>query len=184
VMDISPVFFYLFAGLAIGCSLMTVFNKNPVSSAFSLVLVFFSFAGMYALLGAHLIATLQILVYAGAIMVLFVFVIMLLSADSPSFDIAKTSRFLKGLIALGVLGLLGMFAFVFKNYAYGTKVGDYTPEKIMSLGGNTRLISELMFTEYLLPFELTSILILGATVGAVAIAKRKLTSAKESKHVS
>ena len=90
-MDISPSFFYLFAGLAIACSLLVILKKNPVASAFSLVMVFFSFAGIYALLDAHLIAALQILVYAGAIMVLFIFVIMLLNADVPSFDLGSVS---------------------------------------------------------------------------------------------
>src|SRR6476661_2719523 len=90
-MDISPIFFYGFAGIAIVCSLFVVFKRNPVASAFSLVLVFFAFAGIYALLDAHLVAALQVLVYAGAIMVLFIFVIMLLSADVPSFDIARSN---------------------------------------------------------------------------------------------
>ena len=70
-MDISPVFFYLFAGLALAGSLFVILKKNPVSSAFSLVLVFFAFAGIYAMLDAHLIAALQIFVYVGAIMVSF-----------------------------------------------------------------------------------------------------------------
>src|SRR3954454_15123932 len=85
-MDISPVFFYLFAGMAVACALLVILKRNPVASAFSLVLVFFSFGAIYALLGAHLVAALQVLVYAGAIMVLFIFVIMLLNADTPSFD--------------------------------------------------------------------------------------------------
>src|SRR6476660_2870032 len=89
-MDISPVFFYLFAGLAVACSMMVILKKNPVASAFSLVLVFFAFAGIYALLDAHLIAALQIFVYAGAIMVLFIFVIMLLNSDVPSFDLGRS----------------------------------------------------------------------------------------------
>src|SRR6188472_859873 len=89
-MQINPVFFYLFAGLAIACALLVILKKNPVASAFSLVLVFFSFAGIYALLNAHLIAALQVLVYAGAIMVLFIFVIMLLNADVPSFDMGRS----------------------------------------------------------------------------------------------
>ena len=89
-MDINPFFFYIFAGLALACSFLVILKKNPVSSAFSLVLVFFAFAGIYAMLDAHLIAALQVLVYAGAIMVLFVFVIMLLNADTPSFDMGRT----------------------------------------------------------------------------------------------
>lgn len=173
-MDPQAIFFYVFAAIAIGCSLMTVFKKSPVSSAFSLVLVFFAFAGIYAILNAHLIATLQVLVYAGAIMVLFIFVIMLLNADVPSLDLAKTKPVTKGLVFLGVSVLLGLFVYAFKSSVNSPKTGVFTAEKIVSSGGNTRVISELMFTEYLLPFELTSLLILAATVGAVAIAKRKI----------
>src|SRR3954451_20319869 len=105
-MDISPIFFYAFAGLAIACSLLVILKKNPVASAFSLVLTFFAFAGIYALLDAHLVAALQIFVYAGAIMVLFVFVIMLLNADIPSFDLGRShifSRFVSGVLCLFVL---------------------------------------------------------------------------------
>src|SRR3954470_23179547 len=104
-MDISPLFFYIFAGLAIACSVLVVFKKNPVASAFSLVLVFFAFAGIYALLDAHLIAALQILVYAGAIMVLFIFVIMLLNADMPQMDIKRSPLWFKGLVTVLALGL-------------------------------------------------------------------------------
>src|SRR6476469_8798287 len=108
-MDISPVFFYLFAGLAIACSLLVILKKNPVASAFSLVLVFFAFAGIYALLDAHLIAALQVLVYAGAIMVLFIFVIMLLNADVPSFDLGRSHLLLRIASGIGVLALLATF---------------------------------------------------------------------------
>src|SRR4051812_40701528 len=99
-MDINPIFFYLFAGLAIGFSLLVALKSNPVVNAFSLVMVFFAFAGIYALMAAHLLAALQILVYAGAIMVLFIFVIMLLNADEPSFDMGRTHIALK--LAAGV----------------------------------------------------------------------------------
>src|ERR1700690_2858001 len=108
-MVISPFFFYAFAGLAIACSLLVVFKKNPVGSAFSLVLVFFAFAGIYALLDAHLIAALQVLVYAGAIMVLVLFVIMLLNADVPSFDLARSHIALRGAAVAGTLLLLAIF---------------------------------------------------------------------------
>src|SRR3954465_11499633 len=108
-MEISPFFFYLFAGSAIACSLFVVLKKNPVASAFSLVMVFFSFAGIYAMLDAHLIAILQILVYAGAIMVLFIFVIMLLNADVPSLDMARASPLTKILIFASCGGLFCLF---------------------------------------------------------------------------
>ena len=173
-MDISPFFFYLFAGLAIGCSLLVILKKSPVASAFSLVLVFFAFAGIYALLNAHLIAAIQVLVYAGAIMVLFVFVIMLLNADTPSFDLGRTHLGMR--VAAGTLCvvMLAIFVWSFKNSVLLAPVSNFTPEAIDAAGGNTRVISELMFSEYILPFELTSVLLLAAIIGAVAIAKRKL----------
>jgi NADH-quinone oxidoreductase subunit J len=171
-MDINPYFFYSFAALAIACAGLVVLKKNPVASAFSLVVVFFAFAGIYALLDAHLIAALQILVYAGAIMVLFVFVIMLLNADVPTFDLGRAHMGVR--IAAGVLSvaMLVIFVWAFKNSAPLIPISDFTPEKIDAAGGNTNVISELMFSSYILPFELTSVLLLGAIVGAVAIAKR------------
>ncbi|MCC7442208.1 MAG: NADH-quinone oxidoreductase subunit J [Bdellovibrionales bacterium] len=172
MLSVSPVFFYLFAGLAIACSLLVVFKKNPVSSAFSLVLVFFAFAGIYALLDAHLIAAIQILVYAGAVMVLFVFVIMLLNADAPSLDIARTSAALKVAILAGCLAMLAFFVVAFKRMSPPAPLGPYTAEAVEAAGGNTRVISQLMFSEYVLPFELTSVLLLAAIVAVVAIAMR------------
>ena len=172
-MGMEAVFFYLFAAMAIAFSLVTVFKKNPAVSAFSLVLVFFSFAAIYALLGAHLISALQIVVYAGAIMVLFIFVIMLLNADTPSFDLGRSHWALRVAAITGCFALFVGFVYVFKNTALSPLVGPFTPEKIDSLGGNTKVISTLMFTEYLYPFELTSALILAGIVGVIAIAKRK-----------
>jgi len=172
-MDISPIFFYAFAGLAIAFALLTVLKKNPVASAFSLVMVFFSFAGIYAMLGAHLIAALQVLVYAGAIMVLFIFVIMLLNADAPSLDMVRTPMWLKA--STGVLGivLFGVLVVSFKNSSITGVHGNLPESQVEALGGNTQVVSELMFSEYILPFELTSILLLVGIVGAVAIAKRR-----------
>lgn len=170
----SPLAFYLFAGLAIACSLTVILKKSPVSSAFSLILVFFAFAGIYALLDAHLIATLQILVYAGAIMVLFVFVIMLLNADSPSLDMVRTHKGVR--IAAFVLGIafLATMITLFQKWSGAIVArGAFSPEAIETAGGNTRVVSRLMFSEYVLPVELTSVLLLAAIVGAVALAKRR-----------
>ncbi len=172
-MDVSLPFFYFFAVPAIGLSLFVVLNKSPVSSAFALVLVFFCFAGIYALLGAHLVAALQVLVYAGAIMVLFVFVIMLLNADVPSFDLKRTPVLVKGgVVFLGAASLAGL-VWVFKRSAFPVSGVPLEAD-------NTRALSRLMFSDYVLPFELTSILILVGIVGCVAIAKRK----KGSRHAS
>lgn len=178
-MDISPVFFYIFAGTAVGFSLLTVFKKNPVSSAFSLVMVFFSFAGIYALLGAHLVAALQVLVYTGAIMVLFIFVIMLLNADAPSFDLGRSHLGLRVAALSGIGLLLAAFIWAFRQSGTFAPRGEHTPEKIAEAGGNTQVLSELLFSEYILPFELTSVLLMAGIVCAVAIAKRNLSNPKK-----
>jgi NADH-quinone oxidoreductase subunit J len=177
-MDISPVFFYFFAGLAIACSLAVVLKKNPVASAFSLVLTFFAFAGIYALLDAHLVAALQIFVYAGAIMVLFVFVIMLLNADTASFDMGRSHILTRIFSAVSCLAILSLFIWSFKQGHLASPVADFTPERIEAAGGNTQVLAELLFSEYILPVELTSVLLLSAIVGAVALAKRKQGSIK------
>ncbi len=171
-MDISPVFFYLFAGSAIAFSVSVILKKNPVGSAFSLVMVFFSFAGLYALMDAHLIAAIQIFVYAGAIMVLFVFVIMLLNSDVPSLDMGRTSLLIRSLSGFFAVVMVGIFVWAFKESPLLGLPGEFTSEKIELAGGNTQVVSELMFSEYILPFELTSVLLLAGIVGAVAIAKR------------
>ncbi len=172
-MQISAPFFYAFAGLAILCSWLVVFKKNPVTSAFSLVAVFFAFAGIYAMLDAHLIATIQILVYAGAIMVLFIFVIMLLNADSPTLDFKQTPWAIKLFAAVFCVFLVCIFTWAFKETRLNSATGGMGPAKIEALGGNTKVLSTLMFSEYILPFELTSVLILAGIVASVAIAKRK-----------
>ncbi|MCM0604841.1 MAG: NADH-quinone oxidoreductase subunit J [Xanthomonadaceae bacterium] len=164
--------FYIFAVIAVVFALTLIFKKNPVSSAFSLIVVFLSFAGIYAVLGAHLIAAMQIIVYTGAIMVLFIFVIMLLSADVPDLDYSRTSKTTKITALIGGLTLWGILTWMFKG-AELTKTGTHTEEWITQSGGNTQVLSELLFSEYILPFELTSILLLAAIIGAVAIAKRK-----------
>lgn len=175
-MDISPVAFYIFAGLAIACSILVVFKKNPVSSAFSLVLVFAAFAGIYANMDAHMIAALQILVYAGAIMVLFIFVIMLLNADEPSFDMRRSHPIIKALVGIFCVVLLAMFVWAQKQSEVShLPRGPFTVAAVEAAGGNSKVISQLMFSKYVLPFELTSVLLLAGIVGAVAIAKRNLS---------
>lgn len=176
MINVSPVTFMILGGLAIACALLVVVKKNPVSSAFSLVLLFAAFAGIYAMLGAHLLAALQILVYAGAIMVLFIFVIMLLNADEPSFDLARSHPVLRGTIATLCVILLGFFIWSFKRSdVFQGETGAFTINAIESNGGNSKIISQLMFSKYILPFELTSVLLLAGIVGAVAIAKRNQT---------
>ena len=172
-MDWIFVAFIVFSTIAILGSLMVVLQKTPVSSAFSLVLVFFSFSGLYALLGAHFIAALQILVYTGAIMVLFVFVIMLLGQDQPTSDLKDSSLLFKGITLLGAMGLLNVLLQAALSSKDIVGKGVYTEEKINEMGGNLKSISEVLFKDYVFHFELVSFLILGAIVATVALAKRK-----------
>ncbi len=172
-MDSLNLILFVFAAVAIGAALMTVFGRSAVGSAFSLILVFFCFAGIYALLNAHLIAALQILLYTGAIMVLFIFVIMLLNADGPSLDLQKASKIFKTLTAFSVMGLAATCIHIFTTSTASPKMGTHTQEAIATAGGNTKALAQLMFSEYLLPFELVSILLLAAIIAAVAIAKRE-----------
>jgi len=169
----NPMFFAFFAGIALFCSLMVVFMKNPVSSALSLVLVFVSQGALYALMGAHLIAAMQILVYTGAVMVLFIFVIMLLNADVPSLDLVKTSVPFKAVSAGALVAVLALLVMTFKKTTVLSLAGKWTPDTIQAHGGNTRVVSEILFNQYILPFEVTGILLLGGIVGVVAIAMRK-----------
>lgn len=169
----TDIFFYIFSAVALLFALLVVLGKNPISSAFSLVMVFFCVAANYVLLQAHFIAAIQVLVYAGAIMVLFVFVIMLLNADIKNVDLGKSKPFQIGAAALcGILCV--MFAWSIMHGTTAPTKGALTLEKVESLGGNVRVLSELMFSDYILPFELTSILLLVGIVGSVALAKRKL----------
>jgi len=169
----SPLFFYLFAGIAMTASLMVVVNKNPVSSAMSLIVAFVALAAVYALLGAHLITAMQILVYTGAVTVLFVFVIMLLNADFPSLDLARTSRSVRAFTVFLLAGLIGIFAFIFRATEFGLIQGGFTPEIISAKGGNTKVVSELMFSEFILAFEVVGILLLASIVAVVIVAMRK-----------
>ena len=173
--SLEMVIFTVLATVGIGGSLSVVLSKNPVTSALNLVLVFFSFAGLYALLEAHLLAALQIFVYAGAIMVLFVFVIMLLNADVPSMDRNRSALWLRVLVPFSCLALVGQFVYAFFMTPIIPPVGPYTAAAIDAYGGNTRVLSEVLFSEYVLPLELTSILLLSAIVGAVVMAKRQLS---------
>ncbi len=167
-------FFYAFSTLAIVFALFVVLGKNPISCAFSLVLVFFCVAANYALLQAHFIAAIQVLVYAGAIMVLFVFVIMLLNADIRNIDLGKSKPF-QLTAALMCLALLVLFIFCVRSGGVLSQHDGFSAAKIEGLGGNVQVLSTVMFSDYILPFELTSILLLVGIVGSVALAKRKLT---------
>jgi NADH-quinone oxidoreductase subunit J len=161
----QEIAFYIFSTLAVAFSILVVTNKNPIHSAFSLVIVFFCIAAHFVWLNAHLLATLQILVYAGAVMVLFLFVVMLLNLGKeeslePAFDTRKGLAFLLGLAFLAEM-LVAMKDFVALSSA--KDVFDY---------GKVEKISFQLMTQYVFPFEMISVILLAALVGALMIAKK------------
>jgi NADH-quinone oxidoreductase subunit J len=169
--------FIVFATIAFFGSLMVILKRNPVASAFALILVLFSFAGIYAILGAHFVAALQILLYTGAIMVLFVFVIMLLNSDEPENDLKKSSLPFKAVTALSLVGFGAVLVkSILSELTVTALNGPWTLEKIAESGGNVRVISEQLFTRFVFHFELVSFLVLAAVVATVSLHKRNKKS--------
>jgi NADH-quinone oxidoreductase subunit J len=159
--------FILFAGMAVGCAISMVAQRNPLYSAISLIGVFISLACLYVTLAAPFIAAVQVIVYAGAIMVLVVFVIMLLNVEDEE---RKPVR-LRSLVPIGI----GLAAVLFAETAFiifFVQASPGTPTRNVSDVGLTSSIGAGLFTTYLLPFEITSILLLMAVVGAMTLARR------------
>jgi NADH-quinone oxidoreductase subunit J len=162
----STALFFLFAGFAIMCAISMVYHKNPLYSAISLVGVFISLSCIYVMLAAPFIAAVQILIYAGAIMVLVVFVIMLLNLDDQG-----TKNRLRYLWALGGgLGVVLLVQTLFIFYAV-MKAPQQASDQSVSVG-KTLSIGQSMYTVYLLPVEIVGVLLLMAIIGAVILARR------------
>ncbi len=162
------IFFVLFGGLAIGCALSMVAQRNPLYSAISLIGVFVALACLYLTLSAPFIAAVQIIVYAGAIMVLVVFVIMLLNAEEEARRPVRLRYLIPVAIGLATV-LIAETAFMLT--VRGTSRVEPIPPPASEVG-LTASIGTGLFTEYLLPFEITSVLILMALVGAITLARR------------
>lgn len=170
-MDITSVFFAIVTIVAVVSALLVVTCKNPINSALSLVLTFFCLATYYAMLDAPFMAAIQIIVYAGAIMVLIVFTIMLLNIRVDANKKQAHKVVLGSVIGIATLLLAGLFV---TRGKVAQPVCSVTSDMLNQFG-HTELIGKVMFTEFLLPFEVTSILLLAAMVGAVILAKRKLS---------
>ncbi|WP_347159711.1 NADH-quinone oxidoreductase subunit J family protein [Pontibacter chitinilyticus] len=162
--------FYFLASLTLLCALMVVISKNPVHSVLFLIITFFTISGHYILLNAQFLAAVNIIVYAGAIMVLFLFVIMFLNMNKDSENRVKTSTLSKfaGTIAGGLLFVIMIAALK------DTAVAGYNADTFTSQTGMVENLGAVLFTQYLLPFELASVLFLVAMVGAVMLGKREV----------
>ena len=182
--------FYILAGFAVVSALLCIVQRNPVASALWLVSTMFALAAIYVLLHAQFIAAIQVLVYAGAIMVLFLFVIMLLNLGREAADLrGRGARLAAVAIAAGLLAELYLLSRVTPGglaaaVTVGGAAGAATPMESFPAGsaglaapaarGVVGAIAEPLFRTYLIPFELTSVLLLAAAVGAVVLAKRRL----------
>jgi NADH-quinone oxidoreductase subunit J len=166
--------FYLFGIIAMVSALLFVTRKSPVSAALWLVSTMFSLAALYVMLDAQFIGAIQVLVYAGAIMVVFLFVIMLLNLGDPS-ELSDTRGLIWKLIAGAVgLAILAMIVAITKTQAPELLrlPAHFTANQIATQGA-IQPVAGPLFQEYLLAFEITSVLLLAAIVGAVALARRK-----------
>ena len=153
-----------------------LFARNPITSAICLLGVLIMTAGIYGLIGENLIATIQLVVYAGAIMVLFVFSIMLLNLNNEETDYKNKPGIFAGALALG----MAVFGFIvsalkdhFANHRGDVIPGPFTSEKVIELGGNSKVLAHALFSQFYVSFEVISLALLVAIVGAVVLAKRK-----------
>jgi NADH-quinone oxidoreductase subunit J len=161
------ILFYILGGLTIGTALMVVLSKHPVRSVLYLVLTFFLISANYVLMNAQFIAIVNIIVYAGAIMVLFLFVLMLLNLNKENEPKHSPLMTIGAAIAGGALFLVVVAAM--REAILATPMIDANSEKV----GLVENLGKVLFTKYVLPFEVSSILFLAAMVGAVLLAKRE-----------
>lgn len=164
----QDILFYIFAFLTVICGTLVIANpwsRNPITSAMFLVLTIASMAGLFVLLHAFFLAAIQILVYAGAVMVLFLFVIMLLDLKEEERRKIKSFGLIAGVIAVGAIA--GIFWRALTQSALSANPSPQVEGSTVSLG-------KLLFTQYLLPFEIVSVLLLVAMVGVILLSKKDL----------
>jgi len=165
---VDTILFIVFATVAVVCAFNLVLQTHPISSALSLIGVMGSLAVLYLMLGAEFIAMAQVIVYGGAVMVLFIFVIMLLNAGKEKASSKSWFAQIAGIPLLGgFLAVLGGLIISALPAMRPVEFGSW-------VGGTAEKIGQMLFTEYLLPFEVISVLILIAILGAVVLAQKEI----------
>jgi NADH-quinone oxidoreductase subunit J len=171
---VTTLFFFYFAGVIVATSVLVVALRNPVYSALSLLIMFFHVAGLYVTLHAEFLAAVQIIVYAGAILVLYLFVVMLLSLKREEryhgqFPVAA-------MLGVAILAEVLVLAFQrgFPPSPGGEASADRGAPAAAEAAGNTETIGEALYSTYLFPFEVASLILLVAMIGAIVLAKRDL----------
>jgi len=180
-MNPEQILFILFGAVSLIGAIAVISFRHPIYSALSLIVTFFAQAGLFILLGAHFVAAVQVIVYAGAIMVLFLFVIMLLNLGTLSAKGAMSGK-LKGFAVI-----LGILLAIEGVYIAANAINDPVDPTIASaeaatesVNTTTYNIGELLFNEYLLPFEVTSFILLAALIGVIVLVKRDSQAENES----
>ncbi|MEK6814287.1 MAG: NADH-quinone oxidoreductase subunit J [Nitrospirota bacterium] len=168
-MNLDQAFFLYFAAMIVVFSIVTITRKNPVYAVMALLVVFFHVAGLYVLLNAEFIAALQVVVYAGAILVLYLFVLMLLSVPREALGAAAHRRW-------PVYALVGgattfEIALLLARSKFAPRPGPYPPDVVREMG-STQAIGTVLFTEFLYPFEVISLVLLVAMIGAIVLTKK------------
>lgn len=164
----TTFFFYLLAGLAVLGGVLVITRKNAVHSALALIMTLLALAGIYLMLYAPFVAGVQIILYAGGIMVLFLFVIMLVSIEKSQKEEQFNKQWLVGLLAAVALGALFVFVYLKGHNLFPTTAASLPEES------NTQEIGKLLYGDYLFAFEIASLLLLVAIIGAVVMAKKRI----------
>lgn len=164
----TPLFFYAFAGIAIVSALLVVTQKNAVHSALALIFTLLSLAGLYLMLYAPFVAGVQIILYVGGVMVLYLFVIMLVNLERSMKEERFNQQWHVALVAAGALAAMFFLVFSRAQSVFPTRILEFPENQ------NTQHIALLLYGKYLLPFEIASVLLLVAMVGAVLMAKKKI----------
>jgi NADH-quinone oxidoreductase subunit J len=170
-MVIDTLLFYAFAVLVLGGAVLTITRRNAVHSAIALIASLMGVAGLYLLQQAEFLFAVQIVLYVGGIMVLFLFVIMLVNLDQAAHERQFNGQWLIALITVGIVGAqIGYFLYRGKA---AFRIAE-TPVGAVSGAGNTEILADALFSQYLLPFEIASLLLLVAVVGSVVMAKKRI----------
>jgi NADH-quinone oxidoreductase subunit J len=161
----ETVLFILFGAVAVCGAIMVVTRKHPMASALYLILTLFAVAALFVLRQAHFLAAVQVIVYAGAVVVLFVFVIMLINVPEDRLPVERATT-------MRVLGVLAAGFFILESAVLARRYS--MPAGPAAEVGTVETVGRALFTDYLLAFEITSVLLLAAVIGAIALAKRKI----------
>jgi len=168
----DALFFYLFAAMVLGGAIFTVTRRSAVHSAISLIVSLIGVAGLYLLQQAEFLFAVQIVLYVGGIMVLFLFVIMLVNLDQAAKQRQFNRQWLVALLCVAAVG--AELAYFVRKGASSFQVPQPSAPVAASAGGNTEQIASVLFSQYLLPFEIASVLLLVAVVGSVVMAKKRI----------